>query len=180
MANAFEVLGIPSNAEEAEIRKAYRELARRWHPDRFLEGPERMWAEQKMTEINNAYHEALKGPSCSAPSVNETTPELEQLADARRLMELGQLSAARQALLRIATRSAEWNYLFGAVMLKLGEYEKAVLYFGIASRQRPQNQQYKTAYQSAETMRNQNRLKPIFDRLKHPFSGKKPFSLQNK
>ena len=173
MANAFEVLGVSAQAGRAEIREAYHELARRWHPDRFMEGPERMWAEQKMTEINNAYHEALKGPANAASSANEMTPERELLADARRLMEMGQLSAARQVLLNVAIRSAEWNYLFGSVMLKLGEYEKAVLYFGIASRQRPQNQQYKTAYQSAETMRNQNRLKPIINKIMRPFAGKR-------
>ena len=63
MADSFEILGIARGVSADEARRAYRELARRWHPDRFLEGPERMWAEQKMTEINNAYHEALKGPS---------------------------------------------------------------------------------------------------------------------
>ena len=48
-----------------------------------------------------------------------------------------------------------------------------LLYFGIATRQRPQNQQYRTAYQSAEAIRNQRKIKPIIDRLRHPFSGKK-------
>ncbi len=173
MASAFEVLGISETASEAEVRKAYRELARRWHPDRFLEGPERMWAEQRMTAINNAYHDALQQLSGASSSVDELTPEGEQLSDARRLIELGQLSAARQALMRVATRNAEWNYLFGAVMLRLGEYEKAVLYFGIASRQRPQNAQYRTAYQSAEVIRDQRRRNTLLDWLKQPFAGRR-------
>ena len=77
MANAFEVLGVSAQAGRAEIRKAYHELARRWHPDRFMEGPERMWAEQKMTEINNAYRAALEQSSSTASSANEITPERE-------------------------------------------------------------------------------------------------------
>lgn len=174
MASAFEVLGVPATAGVCEIRKAYRDLARRWHPDRFMAGPERLWAEKRMTEINNAYKEALNIASGAGSSPSDKPiPEREQLADAKRLIELGQLSAARQALLRIATRSAEWNYLFGAVLFKLGEYEKAVLYLGIASRQRPQSQQYKSAYHSAEQIRTQQKLKPIIDKLMHPFTTKK-------
>ena len=175
MADSFEILGVARGVSADEARRAYRELARRWHPDRFLEGPERMWAEEKMIAINNAYHDVLRqiqGERCVGPAP-AAEPENAQLADAKRLMELGQLSAARQALLRIATRDAEWNYLFGALLQRLGDYEKAVLYFGIATRQKPQNVQYRTALQSAETMRNQNRIRPIINKIMQPLFGKR-------
>ena len=160
--NPYELLGVPASASDGEIRAAYRAMARRWHPDRFQEGPERMWAEQKMIEINSAYRDALR-----RVSGRTAAPEDIQFADVRRLMEAGQLSAARQALMRIASRTAEWNYLFGAVLLRLGETEKAALYFGIASRQAPDSVQYRTAYMSAEALKNQK--KPHFSRLARAF-----------
>ena len=58
MADAFELLGISRGSSVDEIRKAYRQMARRWHPDRFAPGPERLWAEQKMIDINAAYTQA--------------------------------------------------------------------------------------------------------------------------
>lgn len=165
MENPFDTLGISSNASEIEVRQAYRAMARRWHPDRFAEGPERLWAEQKMVQINLAYHEALVESAGRTPGQsNEMTPEDEQLEDIKKMIDIGQLSSARQALIRVATRSAEWNYLFGAVLLRLGEYEKAVLYFGIAARKQPNNLQYRAAYASAEVIRNQKNKK-------RPFSG---------
>ena len=173
VANAYKILGIERTADSKTIRKAYRDMARRWHPDRFAEGPERMWAEQKMTAINIAYHEAMEAASSSGIDINTVTPEDEQFADARRLLEVGQVSAARQALMRIAARSAEWNYLFGAILLRQGEYEKAVLYFGIAARQKPHNQQYRAAYMSAEAIRNQKRGRAFLSRVKSTFTGKR-------
>lgn len=164
MASAYELLGIGRDATEREIRSAHRELARRWHPDRFPDGPERMWAESKMIQINLAYEDALGG--CARGGADEMTPEYEQFSDVRKLMELNQLPAARQALMRIASRTAEWNYLFGAVLLRLGELEKAALYFGIATRQRPENAQYQTAYLSAQAIRDRrsraNRINRLF------------------
>jgi molecular chaperone DnaJ len=49
----YGTLGIPSNASDAEIKKAYRKLAMRYHPDRNP-GKEK-WANEKFKEINEAY-----------------------------------------------------------------------------------------------------------------------------
>ena len=49
----YEILGVDRNATAQELKKAYRALARKWHPDLNRDNPE--VAEKKMTEINVAY-----------------------------------------------------------------------------------------------------------------------------
>ncbi len=48
----YEVLGVPKNADEAAIKKAYRKLAMKYHPDR---NPDNKEAEAKFKEIGEAY-----------------------------------------------------------------------------------------------------------------------------
>lgn len=49
----YSVLGVPRNASDEEIKKAYRKLAMQYHPDRNP-GKEK-WANEKFKEINEAY-----------------------------------------------------------------------------------------------------------------------------
>ena len=49
----YQILGIPGNASEDELKKVYRKLAMQYHPDRNP-GKEK-WANEKFKEINEAY-----------------------------------------------------------------------------------------------------------------------------
>ena len=52
-ADYYEALGLSKGASLEDIKKAYRKLAREWHPDVAKDKPN---AEQKFKEINEAYH----------------------------------------------------------------------------------------------------------------------------
>lgn len=59
MRDPYEVLGVDRNASSEEIKKAYRALAKKYHPDANPNNPE---AAEKMKEINAAYDQ-IQNPS---------------------------------------------------------------------------------------------------------------------
>ena len=55
--NPYKVLGVSPNADDEEIKRAYRELARKYHPDRYTNSDLADLANEKMQEVNAAYEE---------------------------------------------------------------------------------------------------------------------------
>ena len=59
MRDPYEVLGVPRNAGEDEIKKAYRQLSRIYHPDANVNNPDKDQAEEKFKEIQQAYQAVM-------------------------------------------------------------------------------------------------------------------------
>lgn len=57
---AYEVLGVKPGVSDRELKAAHRDLAKVWHPDRFLNDPRlQEKAQEKLKEINAAYEQLL-------------------------------------------------------------------------------------------------------------------------
>ncbi len=67
MRDPYEVLGISRDADTDTIKKAYRQLSRKYHPDANVNNPDRDAAEEKFKEIQQAYKQVMyekeHGPS---------------------------------------------------------------------------------------------------------------------
>lgn len=59
MTDPYSVLGIPRNASDEEIKKAYRNLSRKYHPDANINNPNKDAAEAKFKEVQQAYQQIM-------------------------------------------------------------------------------------------------------------------------
>ena len=59
MTDPYKVLGVSPTATDEQVKSAYRELAKKYHPDNYVNNPLSDLAEEKMQEINQAYDAIL-------------------------------------------------------------------------------------------------------------------------
>ena len=122
----YKVLGIGSDATDAEVKKAYRALAKKYHPDNYVNNPLADLAAEKMKQINEAYD------------------EIGEYVRVRELINAGRFSEAEVLLGRkaAAERTAEWHFLYGHIMLHKGWMMEARQEFETACRMDPYNSEY--------------------------------------
>lgn len=148
MKNPYEVLGVSKNATDEEIKKAYRELARKYHPDSYADNPLSDLASEKMQEINDAYDKIMNmrksGKSSNSGSYSGTT----DFPDIRNLIAAGRFDEAQELLDGVpsANRNAEWYFLNGSVLYRRGWFDGAYSAFATACRMDPGNAEYREAF----------------------------------
>jgi molecular chaperone DnaJ len=143
--NPYEVLGVSENASEEEIKKAYKELVKKYHPDKYQDNPLADLAEEKLQEVNEAYDMLMKGRQGGAGGSYSSggAPDYNQV---RRLIDLGNLAGAEQILNGTKDRSAEWYFLSGMVSYRKGWYDDAQSKIKTACDMAPSNIEYSQAY----------------------------------
>lgn len=163
MNDPYQTLGVSESATDEEIKRAYRELARKYHPDNYHDNPLADLAQEKMKEINAAYEQITKlrsgrsaasagssggygyspyGNSASGSSV---------LQQVRIALQSGNVTRAEALLANYSDHNAEWNFLRGVVCYRRGWMDEARRYYQTACQMDPGNAEYR---QTLEYMEN--------------------------
>ena len=60
MIDPYSILGISRDASDEEVKKAYRKLSRKYHPDANIDNPNKEQAEEKFKQVQQAYEQIMK------------------------------------------------------------------------------------------------------------------------
>ena len=145
----YKVLEISPEATDEEVKTAYREMARKYHPDNYANNPLSDLAQEKMQEINEAYDTIIRmrKQGGSGQAGGGSAARSTRFADIRSMVSTGRIVDAEVLLDGIpsASRDAEWYFLKGSVLFKKGWLEDAYNHFSTATRMDPGNMEYRSA-----------------------------------
>lgn len=149
MNDPYQVLGVSPSASEDEIKKAYRELAKKYHPDNYVNTEFADIANEKMKSINEAYDTILRERQSGSHGGNQSSSGSNadpKFARIRFLIQSGRYTEAEVLLDQTSDGSAEWYYLKGLCAMYDRRYQDAAGYFSRASAQDPANPEYAEMY----------------------------------
>ena len=160
MRDPYEVLGVSPDAGDDEVKRAYRDLARKYHPDNYQNNPLADLAEEKMKEINEAYDAITKGRvggsgggyaqsygygGGASYQQQRQSGGAGVFIQARQAISRNDLEGAERLLHSAPSRSGEWYFLMGSIAYRRGWLDEARQNYQIAVQMEPNNMEYRQA-----------------------------------
>lgn len=180
MTDPYQILGVSRNASDDEIKKAYRTLSRKYHPDANINNPNKDQAEAKFKEVQQAYQQIMKereyGSSGSygaggygaggfggfwgdfgggyrqqaGPEATDNEDVL-HLRAAANFIGSGHYQEALNVLNDMKDRSAQWYYYSAMANSGLGNNVAAMEHAKTAYQMNPNNMQYQVLLQRLQS-----------------------------
>ena len=163
----YKVLGVSPTDSDDTIKRAYRDLARKYHPDNYINNPLADLAKEKMQEINDEYDSIMKqrqgggasggnagysqqgsGFGGGAGGYNGYSSSYSGsnagiYNQVRNAINVGNVGMAEELLSRISERDAEWHFLRSNVCYRKGWFDEAVQEINQACAMAPNNMEYR-------------------------------------
>lgn len=160
MNDPYSILGVTRGATDREIKKAYREMSRKYHPDSYSDESQKKWAEEKFREVQEAYNQIVDERSGKSRQQNygggygggtqNYSEEDQHLMAAMNYIRARRYNEAINVLNSMENRSARWYYFSSYANLGLGNNVVAMDYAKKAVEMDPGNQEYQQYYQQLQ------------------------------
>ena len=162
----YKILGVDRNASDDEIKKAYRQMAKKYHPDVNKEPG----AEEKFKQIQNAYDQIMEarkrgdtsnfwentnGYGGGYGSYGGSASQKYQTIIS--YLNMGAYAQAYQILQSMSERDASWSYFYAIANYGMGNQIAALDAAQKACEMDPSNQQYRQLYAQLSNSRTQYR-----------------------
>ena len=171
MMDPYEVLGVSRNASDEEIKKAYRALSRKYHPDANVNNPNAAQAEEKFKQVQAAYDQIMKekeqgysgygstngyggygnaGGYGGASSAGQNDEYTMHLNAAMNYIRAGKYNEALNVLSGMEQKTARWYYLSAIANNGLGNNVVALDHAKRAASMEPGSMEYRALVQQLQ------------------------------
>lgn len=167
MKDPYQVLGVSRDASEEEIKKAYRTLSRKYHPDANINNPNKEEAEEKFKEVQQAYQTIMNGNGTNTSSYGGYSsyggfggfgsrqqtyddPDERYFRAAANYIRAGSFREALHVLEQVENKNGKWFYYSAVSHSGLGNQAQALEHIRRAMELEPGNMEYRQAYEQLQ------------------------------